>query len=78
MNLGRAYEAYLWAVSSKNKQNLIKDFTNKYGNEFIGKINQENLNYFYNFISGLYSLINSDMLEFIESLNSKELFNYIK
>lgn len=78
MNLGRAYESYLGSVSRDNKQRLINYFTCKYGSDFLNKITKEDITYFYNYIKGLYSLINPDMVEFIDSLNEQELFNHLK
>ena len=77
MNLGRAYEAYLGAVSRDNKQKLIQYFICKYGNNYLAKVNKEDLQYFYTYIRGLYDLINPDMVEFIDSLNQDELRNHL-
>lgn len=73
MNLGRAYQAYLGSVSRDNRQRLITHYTSKYGNRFPYDINNGDLEYFYNYMHGLYSLINPDMVEFIASLNKDEL-----
>lgn len=72
MNLGRAYEAYLGAVSRDCRQHLIKVFSNK------KQITEEDIIYFYNYIKGLYTLINNDMVEFIDSLNKDELINHLR
>lgn len=73
MNLGRAYESYLGAVSRDNRQRLINYFYSKYGNEYLNKIEYEDLEYFRVYIRGLYALINPDMVEFLDSLNVEEL-----
>lgn len=78
MNLGRAYEAYLGAVSRDNRQKLIQFFYHKYGADYLNKIknklySNEDLEYFRIYIHGLYSLINPDMVKFLDSLNVDEL-----
>lgn len=78
MNLGRAYEAYIGAVSRDNRQRLIAYFTQKYGEEILGSIRSEDLKYFFNYIRGLYALINPDMVEFIDSLDQDELENHLR
>jgi DNA-directed RNA polymerase beta subunit len=75
MNLGRAYEAYLGSVLRDNRQKLIAYFS-KYQN--LDQVNKEDLTFFYNFMRGLFVLINSEMVEFIDSLNEVELINYLK
>lgn len=77
MNIGRAYEGYLGATSRDNRLFLIKHFTQKYGENFLEFITDEDLDYFYNYVKGLYSLINSQMLEFIVSLNREELYQHL-
>lgn len=79
MNLGRAYEAYLGSVSRDNRALLQKYFFAKYGQDkdkyhYIAK---EDIDYFYNFIKGLYSLINPDMVEFIDSLSTQGLVEHL-
>lgn len=78
MNIGRTYEAYLGALSRDNKQRLMSHFVNKYGDNFIGSINSDDLSFFKDYIRGLYSIINVDMVEFIDSLTPDELFNHLK
>lgn len=78
MNLGRAYEAYLGALSRDNRQKLIQYFYCKYGTDYLNKIenklySNEDLEYFRIYIRGLYALINPDMTEFLDSLNGEEL-----
>ena len=78
MNIGRAYEAYLGSVSRDNKQKLISFFHCKYGNDFLNKLTKSDVTYFYNYVKGLYSLINPDMVEFLDSLNKDELVNHLR
>lgn len=78
MNLGRAYQSYLSAVCRDNKHRLINYFQSKYGPNFINSgINNDDLGYFKNYIRGLYAIINSQMTEFLDSLNQEELFNHM-
>lgn len=78
MNLGRAYQSYLSAVARDNKHRLIDYYTNKLGKDFLSKIKKDDLTYFYNYIKGMYSLINPDMEEFINSLNQEELYYHLQ
>lgn len=74
MNLGRAYHAYMGALSRDNRARLAKHFQTKYGTvEFLEMITQEDLGYFANYMRGLYSHINSDMVKFLDSLNEEEM-----
>lgn len=77
MNLGRAYEAYLGALSRDNRQRLISFFTCKHGADFLNKVSKEDLKYFYTYMRGLYAMINPDMVEFIDGLNQEELHNHL-
>ena len=77
MNLGRAYEAYLGAVSRDNRQRLISFFTCRHGQDYLNKINDEDLKYFATYIRGLYALINPDMVEFIDGLNQEEMHRHL-
>jgi DNA-directed RNA polymerase beta subunit len=77
MNLGRAYEAYLGALSRDNRQRLISFFTCKHGKDFLHKVTKEDLQYFYTYMRGLYALINPDMVEFIDSLDQESLHNLL-
>lgn len=73
MNLGRAYEAYLGSVSRDNRQHLTTHLSAKHGPSFLHKVTPEDLKYFYDYMHGLYTLINPDMVEFIEGLDQEEL-----
>ncbi|EKD89743.1 MAG: hypothetical protein ACD_33C00002G0035 [uncultured bacterium] len=81
MNLGRTYESYLGATSRDNKQRLINYLCNKYKkplDAILDKLKEEDITYIFNYLKGLYALINSDMSEFINSLNKEELVNHIR
>ena len=73
MNLGRAYQAYMSAVSRDNQHRLIQHYSSKYRKRFPYDINEGDLEYFHSYIFGLYNLINPDMVEFLNSLNKEEL-----
>jgi len=77
MNLGRSYQSYLCAVARDNKHILQNHFIAKYGKNFLSKINKEDLQFAHSYLRGLYSLINPDMVEFIDSLNEEELLNHL-
>lgn len=74
MNLGRAYESYLGAVSRDNRSNLINYFAHKYNTNFLGSITGKDIEYIQKYLRGLYSLINPDMVEYLDSLNKEQVF----
>lgn len=76
MNLSRSYEHYLGSVSLDCKYHLQSYLYSKYGNN-LNNILDEDLTYCYNYLKGLYSLINPLMVQFIDSLNKEELYNHI-
>lgn len=81
MNIGRTYEGYLGAVSRDNRLRLISYLQNKYNTNIeniVNNLSQEDIDYVYNYIHGLYNLINKDMVEFLESLNKEEIIHHIK
>ena len=78
MNLGRAYHAYLGAAGRDYRLRLLSYFDGKYPNKLYKHgVEQEDLYYFKNHIRGFYSLINPEMVEFIEALNETELFEHL-
>lgn len=79
MNLGRSYQAYMGAMSRDNRLRLFNHFASKYGpHEIFNKVTKEDLEYFRNYLHGIYSVINSDMVEFLAALNEEELLNHMK
>lgn len=78
MNLGRTYEAYLGAASRDNRNRLIKYFKEKYGNNFLEKMTDEDYQYVYKYLREFFKLINSDMVEFIDSLDHEGIRLYFK
>lgn len=77
MNLGRAYQLYMSAASRDNTRRLKEHYEAKYGVDFIYKLQTEDIVYFRNYVHGFYSLINPDMVEFLESLNQEDLYNHL-
>lgn len=77
MNLSRAYTAYLGALSRDNKMRLQAYLTNKYGPDYIHKLQREDVVYVVNYLMGIYKEINSDMVEFLTSLNEEEQYNHV-
>jgi len=78
MNLGRAYESYLGAVSRDNRNNLINYFAHKYNANFLGSITGKDVEYIYKYLRGLYNLINPDMVEYIDTLTQEQIFKHFK
>jgi len=76
MNLSRSYEHYLGSVSLDCKYHIKSYLYNKYKDN-LNNILDEDLIYCYNYLKGLYNLINPLMVEFIDSLNKEELYNHI-
>lgn len=72
MNLGRAYESYLGAYSRDNRTKLLNYFVPKYGNNMDG-VSDEDLLYFRNYVRGMYSLINTEMIEYLDGLDNEGL-----
>lgn len=77
MNLGRAYEMYLGATSRDNRTRLTKQLESMYGPNFLTMIPDEGLEYVRTYLRGLYTLINSEMVTFIDSLNLDELKHHL-
>lgn len=75
---GRGYLAYLGATSRDNRQYLIDHYTAMYGANFLEFINKNDIVFIYNYLKGLYSLINPDLVEFIDSLKEDEVFEHFK
>lgn len=76
MNLGRSYETYMGSVTRDNRHYII-NYINQ-NNIQLENISDKDLTYLYNYLRGLYALINSDMVEFLDSLDRVGLINHIK
>lgn len=77
MNLSRAYMAYLGAMSRDNKMRLQAYLFNKYGENYLQSIQREDVVYIIEYLKGIYKEINSEMMEFITSLNDEEELNHV-
>ena len=78
MNLGRAYESYMGATSRDNRHRLTNQLREMYGNNFLNNLPDEGLQYARTYLRGFYSLINSEMVQFIDSLNTEEMYNLLQ
>ena len=79
MNLGRSYQSYMGALSRDNRIRLFNHFANKYGPyEILNKVTNEDLDYFRTYMQGIYSHINSEMVEFLSSLSELELHEHMR
>lgn len=77
MNLSRAYQSYMSALGRDNRQRVNLHFNTKYGLNYLNKITSEDLMWFKNYLHGLYSLISSDMVNFLNSLDETGLKNHL-
>lgn len=78
MNLGRAYQAYFGATSRDERQRFINMFVNKYGSDFLYKLQKDDMVFIRSHLLSLYKKINTDMEEFITTINEEELFAHFK
>lgn len=74
MNIGRAYESYMGAVSRDNRMRMTEVLTKKYSSVMTPSY----LKYAKEYLRGLYMRINSEMSNFIDSLNPEELLCHVK
>jgi len=82
MNLGRVYESYLGATSRDNRNRLINYLLTRYGkkklHQLIPILTEEDIIYCYNYLHGLYKLINPQMDAFITGLTREDLLQHIQ
>lgn len=78
MNLSRAYHHYLGATSRDNRQRLLNHYTSLYGEGFSEALQSSDVAFGINYLREMYSCINPDMVEFIDSLNEEEQLNHLK
>lgn len=82
MNLGRVYESFLGATARDNRSRLINYVQTKYGQKKLSKIvsilNNEDIDYIYNYLKGLYAFINPQMDNFIIGLSQENLRAHIR
>lgn len=77
MKLSAVYNHYLGAVARDNRQRLINHYTNLYGENYINNLNPEDVAFGINYLRGLYSNVNTEMVEFIDSLNYEEQHHHL-
>lgn len=78
MNPGRAYEAYIGATSRDERAkftSIIKERFSVKGNIVVSS---EMLGFVKGYLKNLYSLLNSDMVYFIETLDDEELQAHVR
>lgn len=69
--------AYFGAMSRDNKMRLQSYLFNKYGPNYLQSLQREDIIYVIEYLKGIYSEFNSDMMEFINSLNEDEQYNHV-
>lgn len=77
MNLSRAYTAYLGAMARDNQMRLQQHLINKHGPNYLSLITEEDVKYCIEYLKGIYTEINSDMMEFVNSLNVEEQYHHV-
>lgn len=78
MNLGRAYESYMGAFSRDNRTKLTQLLLEKFGPDYLVTEDPHALDFARQYLRGMYELINSDMVNFLDSLNHEELVAHVK
>lgn len=77
MNIGRAYESYIGATSRDNRYRLIHMLKSSFGDIVMTDPPQAALEIAKDYLRELYALFNSDMVQFIDSLNYEELRHHV-
>lgn len=78
MNPGRVYQHYMGALSRDNHHRLQSVLFGKYGNITTGEqLEKVDVDSTIQYLRGLYSHINSEMVTFIDSLNEEERANHV-
>lgn len=77
MNIGRILAGYMGAANRDNRKRLIDHFVNKYGVNYINKINQDDIMFVKDFLHGYYSMINPRMVGYLESFDADQLEDHI-
>jgi hypothetical protein len=78
MNVGRVYEAYLGATSRDNRARLTQALTERFGAVALNQPTPEAVEYARVYLRGLYAMLNSDMTDFLDSLDPEELHHHVK
>lgn len=77
MNIGRSYEGYLGAMSRDNRHALKNYLTKTYGPDFIRTMPQAGFDYARKYLRDIYEIINSESVQFIDSLNHEEFVAHL-
>lgn len=77
MNIGRTYESYLGAFARDNRQRLIDMLINEKGKYYLENLNQNDYNNIRIFLRNIYSLVNPDMVEFIDTRTDEGLEEHV-
>lgn len=67
-NIGRLYEAYFGALARDNQMRIRNALKEKYGEQYKYLIKQEDADYILKYLRGMFTYINLDTVEFIDSL----------
>ena len=78
MNLGRAYEAYLGAFSRDNRTRLTALMTANYGPNFLENHSAASLAFARGYLRDMYSMVNPEMVEFIDALTAEQFASHLK
>lgn len=77
MDPGKAYEAYIGGVSRDNRDRLRHMLSSSYGGRVFNDPPPEAIEVARTYLRELYALINSDMTDFLDSLNHEELRRHV-
>lgn len=77
MNTGRVYEQYLGALLEETKTKLLNNLIKEHGAFHPDCLTDKNVSEISSYLRGLYSYINSEMVEFIDGLNPDELRQHL-
>lgn len=77
MNVGRNWGAYMGAFSRDNRNNLIGQMIAKYGKSYTLQITDEDVTHICTYLRGMYALVNSEMVNFLDGLNIEERRNHV-
>lgn len=77
MNIGRAYESYMGATSRDNRTRLTQLLEASFGEQVTINPTPEAIEVARSYLHGLYTLVNSDMTGFLDSLDLQELRHHV-
>lgn len=77
MNIPRTYSAYFGAYARDNRQRLIDRLTEKYGKNYLNKLNDDDLIEIGGYLRDMYRLVNPKMVEFMDGLDMNGLEEHV-